>query len=96
MKLLWLIKVCLKEAYSRIWVGKYLSDKFSVKNCLKKGDVLPPLLINLALYYATGPVQVKKDCLKLNCTDRPSLMQMILIYIGLKYYKEKHKILSGC
>jgi len=36
MKVLRLIKVYLKEAYGRIRVGKYLSDKFPVKNCLKR------------------------------------------------------------
>jgi len=36
MKLLRLIKLCLKEAYNRVRVGEYLSDKFPVKNCLKK------------------------------------------------------------
>jgi hypothetical protein len=41
-----------------------------------KRDVLPPLLINLALYYAIGTVQVNKDCLKLNGTDQ------LLIRVG--------------
>jgi len=36
----------------------------------EKGDVLPSLLINLALYYAIGTVQVKQDCLKLNGADQ--------------------------
>ena len=35
MKLVRLIKMCLTETYSRVWVGKHLSDMFTVKNGLK-------------------------------------------------------------
>jgi hypothetical protein len=35
MKLIKLMKMCLIEAYSRVWVGKHLSDTFSIKNGLK-------------------------------------------------------------
>jgi len=31
MKLVWLIKMCLTEMYSRVWVGKNLSDVFPKK-----------------------------------------------------------------
>jgi hypothetical protein len=34
-KLVGLIKMCLNETYSRLRIGKYLSDKFSVQNDLK-------------------------------------------------------------
>jgi len=49
MKLVRLINVCLTEMYSRVWVGKILSDIFPIKNGLKQGDALLPLLFNFAL-----------------------------------------------
>ena len=52
MKLLWLINVCLNEMYSRGRVGKNLSDMFPIRNDLKQGDDLSPLLFNFALEYA--------------------------------------------
>jgi hypothetical protein len=52
MKLVRLIKICLSETYSRVRVGKHLSDTFPIKNCLKQGDALSPLLFNFALEYA--------------------------------------------
>jgi hypothetical protein len=51
-KLVRLIKMCLNEIYSRVWAGKRLSDKFPIKNSLKQGDALSPLLFNFALEYA--------------------------------------------
>jgi len=35
MKLVRLIKMCLTETYSRVWVGRNLSDLFSIRNGLK-------------------------------------------------------------
>ena len=49
MKLVRPIKVCLTETYSRVRVGKNLSDMFSMKNVSKQGDALLPLLFNFAL-----------------------------------------------
>ena len=51
-KLVRLIKMCLTETYSRVRVGKNLSDVFPMRNDLKQGDVLLPLLFNSALEYA--------------------------------------------
>jgi len=48
-KLVRLIKMCLTETYSRVWVGKNLSDRFSIRNDLKQGDALSPLLFNFAV-----------------------------------------------
>jgi hypothetical protein len=48
MKLVGLIKMCLNETYSRVQVGKHLSDMFPIKNGLKQRDVLSPLLFNFA------------------------------------------------
>jgi hypothetical protein len=57
MKLVRLVKMCLNEIYSRIRVGKHLSDTFPIKNSLKPGDALSPLLLNFALVYAIRRVQ---------------------------------------
>jgi hypothetical protein len=42
-----LIKMCLNETYSRVHIGKILSDKFTVQNGLKQRDALSPLLWNM-------------------------------------------------
>jgi len=39
-KLVRQIKMCLNETYSRVWVGKHLSDMFPIRNGLKQGDAL--------------------------------------------------------
>jgi len=39
-KLVRLIKMCLTETYSRVRVGKNLSDRFPIRNGLKQGDAL--------------------------------------------------------
>jgi len=40
MKLVRQIKMYLSETCSRVRVGKYLSDKFPIKKCLKQVDAL--------------------------------------------------------
>jgi len=35
VKLAWVIKMCLSEIYSKVQVGKHLSDMFPIKNGLK-------------------------------------------------------------
>ena len=39
-------KICLNENYSRVQLGKNLSDMFNIRNALEKGDNLSPLLFN--------------------------------------------------
>jgi len=48
MKLVRLIKMCLTETYSRVRVGKNLSDIIPIRNGLKQGDVLSPVFFNFA------------------------------------------------
>ena len=48
VKLASLIKMCLTETYSRVRVGKNLSDIFPIKNDLKQGDAVWSLLFNFA------------------------------------------------
>ena len=44
--------MCLSETYSRVRVGRFLSDAFPIHCGLKQGDALSPLLFNFALEYA--------------------------------------------
>jgi len=56
----------LTETYSRDRVGENVSDRFTIRNDLKKGDDLSPLLFNFPVQYAIRKVQVNQNGLKLN------------------------------
>jgi hypothetical protein len=75
VKLVRLIKMCLNETYNRAWVGKDMSDMFPIKNGLKKGEPLLPLLFNFASEYAIIRVLANQHSLKLNITHQ------LLIYV---------------
>jgi len=74
MKLVRIIKMCLNETYGRVRVSKHLSDMFHVKNGLKQGDALLPLLFSFPSEYVIRRFQVNQDGLKLSGTHQ------ILVY----------------
>jgi hypothetical protein len=67
--------MCLNEIYSRVRLGKHLSDMIAIKNVLKQGDALSPLLFNFALYFTIRRIEVNQYNLKLNVTHQ------LLVYV---------------
>ena len=69
MKLIRLIKMCVNEVYSRVRVGKHLSDMFLIRNGSKQ-DALSPLFFNFVLAYAIRKFQISQDGSKLSGTHQ--------------------------
>jgi hypothetical protein len=69
MKLVRLITLCLNGSYSKVHIGKHLSDNFPIQNLLKQRDILSPFF-NFALEYkyVITKVQEKQVVLKLHGT----------------------------
>ena len=54
----------MSDTYSSVQVGKNLSDMFPIRNVLKQGVALSPLLFNFTLEYAIRRVHLNQDGLK--------------------------------
>jgi len=89
MKLVRLLKMCMNETYSRVRVGKHLSDIFPSRNSLKRGDALFPLFFNFALGCIIRRVQVNQDGLKLNGTPQPLVYADNVNILGGSVYTVK-------
>jgi hypothetical protein len=98
MKLVRLIKMCLKKMYSKIHIGKYLSENFLIQNGLKQGDALSALLFNFALDYAIRKVQENRVGPKLNGTHRLIIYadDVNLVSDNIDTIKETKYMLLSC
>jgi hypothetical protein len=77
MKMVRIIRRCLTYMYSRVRLGKNLSDMFPIRNGLKQGDGHSPLLCNFLLVYAIRRIQVNQIGLKLKVNIKFWFMLMI-------------------
>jgi hypothetical protein len=85
--------MCLNETYSKVRIGKRLSDSFTIPNGLKQGDAQSPLSFNSALKFAIKKVQKNHVEPKLNGTCQvPTYADDVDIPGGNSYYKVKHKL----
>jgi len=89
--------ISLNETYSRVRVGRHLSEMFPTKNGLKKRDALSLLRFNFAVDHAIRRVQVNKDDFQLNGTHHLLVYTDDINILGgsthtIKNYKEKQAL----
>jgi len=95
MKLVKVIKMCLTETCSRVRGGKHLSDMLPIRNGLKQGGALSPLLFNFSLEYDIRSVQVIQDGLKLNGKHQPLVYADVVNILGGGAYTINQSAASG-
>jgi hypothetical protein len=88
-----LIRICLNEIYSKVHIGKHLSDNFPIPNGLKQGDALSPLRFKFALEYDTKKVQKNHVGLIINGTHQLlAYTDVILLGDNTDTVKKTHKL----
>jgi hypothetical protein len=87
--------VCLNEIYSKVRIGKYLSNTFPIQNGLKQGDASSALLLNFALEDAISAVQEIQVGLKSNGTHQLLVYADVVNLLGhnLKTIKKNTTLL---
>ena len=67
-----------------------MSDIFTMKNGLKQGDALQPLLFNFPSEYAIKRIEGNQDGLKLNGTHQPLVSVDVKIMCGSVHNTKKN------
>jgi len=75
-----------------------VSDRFHIRNSLKQGDALTPMLFNFALVYTIRRVEVKRNGLKLNDTHQVMAYADDVNILGgsILTLKEKCRSINSC
>jgi hypothetical protein len=73
VKLISPIKMCLNKTYSKVHVGKNLSNKFLTQNGLKQRDALSPLYIIFSLECTMMKAQESQDGFEVNGAHQPQV-----------------------